>query len=183
MGAGYPGEEPVAGRYSAEPPEPEAEPVRRRHAMDYAEGVAAHRLPSEHGTWASPHQEQEPVAPDPVARAGAPPEADWEPVSAEGHWRPAGTPGSNWASSGNGFSTAPEPAQALVPEPSPGRHASPSGEAATAEEEPSAHHRIPAEAPTSNSAHAEGQGQSVAELLARLQATESGGGRRRRREN
>jgi hypothetical protein len=52
-----------------------------------------------------------------------------------------------------------------------------------AAEEPAPRHRVAAESPTGSSQHGEGQGQSVAELLARLQTTPTGGGRRRRRDD
>jgi hypothetical protein len=49
--------------------------------------------------------------------------------------------------------------------------------------EPAPRHGSSVEPPAANSQHGEGQGQSVAELLARLQGGSTGGGRRRRRDD
>ncbi|MBV8347494.1 MAG: hypothetical protein JOZ49_08160, partial [Mycolicibacterium sp.] len=54
---------------------------------------------------------------------------------------------------------------------------------APVDEEPVARHRVAAESAAGGSQHAEGRGQSVAELLARLQATPTGSGGRRRRDD
>ncbi|WP_207548264.1 DUF6779 domain-containing protein [Mycolicibacterium iranicum] len=126
----------------------------------------------------------QPRRPEPAPRA-----AQWEPVPAEGQWIPAGEPGSNWVAPDNGASgeyvgrrRAPEqgpppptptpPAAGAEPQPEPprGRHYS------EPEQQPQ---QEPAEPETEGGSHTGGQ--SVAELLARLQATPSGGGRRRRR--
>jgi len=162
------------------PPEPEPEPV--------VEPQPVFQPPP------PPPQPEPAPATEPVGRYGAPPErvmsaaSEWNPAPAEGQWLPPGAPGSNWASSGNGVS-APAPVAA---EPPGGRHAGPAEGAAPfpqppppppSTEEPAPRHRVPAETPAGNSQHGEGHGQSVAELLARLQATPTAGGRRRRREN
>jgi hypothetical protein len=145
--------------------------------------------------------------PEPVARAD-----DWQPAPAEGQWIPAGAPGSNWVAPATpeptpengaadeyvGRRRAPEPAMQTAPvEPPRGRHSAPA-EAAdpgrppappTLHTEP--RHPEPEPAQEQSAERPEGRrhrsiedtgGQSVAELLARLQATPTGGGRRRRRD-
>jgi hypothetical protein len=134
--------------------------------------------------------------------------SDWQPAPAQGLWIPAGAPGSNWVQStesGSAESTdyvgrrrapesTPEPRAAEQshptmssppPEPPRGKHsvAQESTERATP---PPTLATEPATPPATDrrrhrSADDTG-GQSVAELLARLQATPTGGGRRRRRE-
>ena len=142
----------------------------------------------------APPQPAQPEEPAPAAAAGA----HWRPAPAEGQWIPAGEPGSNWVSAQPvngtqgeyvGRRRAPESPPA---EPPRGRHSSAAGEppppqaehaeAEEAEEPlpPQAEHEETEEA-EDGGAHTGGQ--SVAELLARLQATPSGGGRRRRRED
>src|SRR5271157_4217576 len=208
LGRRHPEEEPLGRRHLDE--EPLGWRHAMDHGQTV--GAGAHRLPSENGSWPPPEPEPEPVEPqpvfqpppppqpepapatEPVGRYGAPPErvmsaaSEWNPAPAEGQWLPPGAPGSNWASSGNGVS-APAPVAA---EPPGGRHAGPAEGAAPfpqppppppSTEEPAPRHRVPAETPAGNSQHGEGHGQSVAELLARLQATPTAGGRRRRREN
>ncbi|QZT62403.1 hypothetical protein [Mycolicibacterium austroafricanum] len=101
-------------------------------------------------------------------------------MPAEGQWIPAGEPGSHWAAAhANGDQgeyvgrrRAPEEA-----EPLHGKHS------AAGEEppEPPAAPEAPVESDADGGAHTGGQ--SVAELLARLHAAPSGGGRRRRRED
>ncbi|MGZ8801137.1 MAG: DUF6779 domain-containing protein [Mycobacterium sp.] len=150
----------------------------------------------------------EPAAPAPRApEPAAPAAAHWQPVPAEGQWIPPGAPGRNWVApaveepAGHGthdeyvgrrrardttspqhFDPGPPPA-----EPPHGRHYA-------APPEPEATEPAPApQAPASPAAEqdeledsdggAHTGGQSVAELMARLQATPSGGGRRRRRED
>ncbi|MCK0176911.1 DUF6779 domain-containing protein [Mycolicibacterium sp. F2034L] len=127
--------------------------------------------------------------------------AGWRPAPAEGQWIPAGTPGSNWVSPPPaeqppeqppadeyvGRRRAPEESDEEQAEPPRGRHSVDANEVTdphlqpvlgpaeeTAEEARVRRHR---------SAEDTG-GQSVAELLARFQATpsSSGGGRRRRAE-
>jgi hypothetical protein len=199
-------EEPLGRRHLDE------EPLGRRHLDEQPQGVNAgvHHGPSENGGFVRPAPEPGPVfrpeappqpAPEPAAAPAAAPAArhdarrepdlsgsEWNPVQADGQWLPPGRPGSNWVSSTNGVSAhhapLPEPTPGpAAPEPPRGRHAGPGEEgqapfAATAEVE---NDRTPEDAPTAGSQH--GQGQSVAELLARLQATPTGGGRRRRRED
>ena len=156
----------------------------------------------------SPSAEPEPEPEPEPAVSQAPPSTDWQPAPAEGQWIPAGAPGSNWASpivengsSGEyvGNRRAPEPAmQTPAADVRRGRHSAPPDAAdpgrapapptlATEpggapphpepppQPEPPARHRSADEAETTG-------GQSVAELMARLQATPAGGGRRRRRE-
>ncbi|MCH9734525.1 MAG: hypothetical protein K0U78_08235 [Actinomycetia bacterium] len=94
--------------------------------------------------------------PEPAAQTNA----QWEPAPADGEWIPPGEPGSHWASSPGGGDT---------PEEYVGRR--------RASEAPAAE----PDAPDDGEGGAHTGGQSVAELLARLQATPSGGGRRRRR--
>jgi hypothetical protein len=130
------------------------------------------------------------------------PSADWQPAPEEGQWIPAGAPGSNWASpeqkpdrkpeqNGStgeyvGKRRASEPDASPTPEPPRGRHSatteapseSPDRGPRPAPEPPAADTEMPRHRNTDD---AETAGHSVAELLARLQATPSPGGRRRRR--
>ncbi|MBV5243771.1 hypothetical protein KUF57_09520 [Mycolicibacterium sp. PAM1] len=113
--------------------------------------------------------------------------SQWQPVPAEGQYIPAGAPGSNWvappAEDGHdeyvGRRRAPEqPSEDR--RPPRGRHSAAGEqpqEPAVPDEEP----EQPDESDADGGAHTGGQ--SVAELLARLQATPSGGGGRRRRED
>jgi hypothetical protein len=113
-------------------------------------------------------------------------------VPAEGQWIPAGAPGSHWTAPvaeeppseyvGRRRAQEPQPA----PEPRHGKHSAPGD---GIEEEPPAPPPAPIQGPqeTAEEAHARRRrsledtgGQSVAELLARLQANPTGGGRRRR---
>jgi hypothetical protein len=146
-----------------------------------------------------------PEEPEPAAHRYAPPEpgppewggrhearpatrADWQPVAADGQWLPPGAPGSNWVSS-NGTSPppAPEPmpAQAVPDEPPRGRHLNPVEPPPNVQPPPP---QPPPPPPVYEPAARHGEsgetGQSVAELLARLQsgAGPAGGGRRRRRD-
>jgi Domain of unknown function (DUF6779) len=153
-----------------------------------------------------------PPPPEPEPVAAEAPSTDWHPAPAEGQWIPAGTPGSNWASpvAENGSSDeyvgrrrVAEPAMSSPPvEPHRGRHSAPSESVdpgrppapptlAAEPPHPPPHPEPvpppPPDAPRHRSAdepqEADGTGgQSVAELLARLQATPTGGSRRRRRE-
>lgn len=150
--------------------------------------------------------------PVPSGRHGLRTDSEWQPAPAEGQWLPPGAPGSNWVST-NGASAPPQPAPPEVPQPVPAeaghaRHANPVepaggpahagwgyqpvpaanaadsiGHAAPQEHEPAARHGAHEES-HGEGQHGEGQGQSVAELLARLQAGggPTGGGRRRRRD-
>lgn len=118
----------------------------------------------------------------------------WRPAPAEGQWLPPGTPGSNWTAPAAperaadeyvGRRRAPEP-ETIEP-PRRGRHYADTDEPSPAP--------TPTPAPTPRHAGPESgggrrrraddtdtAGQSVAELLARLQANPTPGGRRRRRE-
>ena len=132
--------------------------------------------------WLPPQVPAEP-APEPEPAPSPAPQSTsgWQPAPAEGRYIPAGEPGSNWvAPPVNG--TAPEyvgrrraPESESEAEPPRGRH-SPAAE--TPEPEP-----VPEDTDDDLDGGAHTGGQSVAELLARLQATPSGGGRRRRRED
>ncbi|MCB0951114.1 MAG: hypothetical protein KDB44_17950, partial [Mycobacterium sp.] len=131
---------------------------------------------------------------------------------AEGEWIPPGAPGSHWVRSPGGIGTheedeyvgrrrAPDdpPQQPFVPvppaaEPPRGRHyAAPTQAPAMEDQAPEAPAPAPPTPPPPTATEPEDPedpdggahtgGQSVAELLARLQATPSGGGRRRRRED
>ncbi len=146
-----------------------------------------------------------PRAPEPVAPAAT----GWQPAPAEGQWIPPGAPGSNWVAPAGGNGThddyvgrrrAPDaappeqpfaaPAAAAEPppaEPPRGRHYSgeTDGPVPPAPAPPVAEQEEPEESEESedDDGGAHTGGQSVADLLARLQATPSGGGRRRRRED
>jgi len=161
--------------------------------------------------WTPPQPESAVHAEHPVesgGRHGIRADRDWQPAPAEGQWVPPGAPGSNWVST-NGASAAPEPPpvppQPVPADPGRGRHFNPAepvgarwgyqpvaGErpadnirhaAHPHQEEPVARHGAPGDT-RAQSQHGEGHGQSVAELLARLQAgaAPTGGGRRRRRD-
>ncbi|HXA12383.1 MAG TPA: DUF6779 domain-containing protein [Mycobacterium sp.] len=154
----------------------------------------------------------QPPEPQPAERGGrhgvrTPQPGDWQPVPAEGQWLPPGAPSSNWAPTNGTPAPAADP-MSPAPEPVPapgGRHGNPvEPYAVPTTEAPSARHSTdnnhipppapivePATAPGGSdnvphpeSQHGEGHGQSVAELLARLQAGAgpTGGGRRRRRD-
>jgi hypothetical protein len=233
--------------------------------------------PAEANGWAAPsgaapaspprrsHRRQE-VPPQPEPRFAAPPmppteppqepqRPDWQPVSPEGQWLPAGAPGSNWNSELSDNAAGPwkydnAPSRERTPPPAPaverrGRHSSaaePGGQISesAAEREPGGRARSrhssdnlaypdsgigepatpapamspppppvppsppstpdrepvmspPPSAPPPAARHRTTDpldtdappsgGQSVAELLARLQTSPSGGGRRRRRED
>ncbi len=160
---------------------------------------------------ASPHfpwlpSQSTPQAPPPPRQAPSSP-GTWQPAPAEGRFIPAGQPGSHWASPP--VRPEPEPVRPEpepIPEPEPehdppfeyvGRRRAP--EATESPEPPRGRHSsasdpVTAEPSTEDTAEAEAEaddedggahtgGQSVAELLARLQASPTGGGRRRRRED
>jgi hypothetical protein len=184
-----------------EPAEPD-EPLARRSSGLYVPptyGGGAHRLPAEEQPWAAP-----------VAAPQAsfqPPEAPQQPVfPARPEPAPARGP------SGNGYPPSEPRAAPVAAEPPHGRHRGtepgagppPPSPAPEPDAQPDygmagsgrrARHSVGAEgdtappaasypAPAGDSQHGEGQGQSVAELLARLQAgSRSAGGRRRRRED
>jgi hypothetical protein len=150
--------------------------------------------------WRPPQQQPPPKPPESPRFE---PEPAWQPAPAEGQFIPAGTPGSNWTSppQDNNGSTgdyvgrrrAPEPVMSPPPAEArrgrhsadaadPGRpHTPPTLAAESAQPPPNAAQQDTAERPRHRSAEDTG-GQSVAELLARLQATPTGGGRRRRRD-
>jgi hypothetical protein len=151
-----------------EPPQPDilgwqpeqpriAEPQpepRRRHAREHSGHEGGHRR-------AASRPEPQPAGQHGFGGTG---EDNWTPVSAEGEWLPPGTPGSNWVST-NGVPAA---------DARGGRHAS-----------PAEYQTPPKPAPPAESGqHGPDQGQSVADLLARLRpsAGVGGGGRRRRRD-
>jgi len=131
----------------------------------------------------------EPQTPEP----GAPTNAQWEPAPAGGEWIPPGEPGSHWVPSSDGGGTDDEyVGRRRAPEDQPRRrHAGgsvgPAHEGADAPDvpapEPPAASAADLDAPEDAEGGAHTGGQSVAELLARLQATPSGGGRRRRRKD
>jgi hypothetical protein len=158
---------------------------------------AAHRYAAPDAMWLPPQPQRapEPWSVEHGGRHGRPaPGEEWQPAPVEGQWLPSGAPGSNWVST-NGTSHEPMPAQAVPEEPLGGRHSNPVEPSATPYAQPAARQSDeytdfvrppppppPVAEPTAQ--HGEGQGQSVAELLARLQAGAgpTGGGRRRRRE-
>jgi hypothetical protein len=168
-------------RPMAEEPEPVAD--ERQPVADEPQSVA------EAPSWVPPQE--------PSSILGYAPAAEWQPAPAEGQWIPAGAPGSNWvAENGSvaeyvGRRRAPEPAAPDSPaQPVRGRHSAapeavdpgrPAG-ATLATESATPPHPEPEPEPAEEADGQHTDRQSVAELLARLQATPSGGGRRRRRE-
>ena len=149
-----------------------------------------------------PHQPEPvwtPPQPEPAAHAEQPAEhggrhglraeREWQPVPSAGQWLPPGAPGSNWVST-NGTSPTPGPAPPppVPAEPGLGRHSNPvapvGAPAPPPPQQPPARHGDAGDSAPGVGQHGEGQGQSVAELLARLQAGTgpTGGGRRRRRD-
>jgi hypothetical protein len=161
---------------------------------------APHRYAAPDAMWLPPQPQRSPE-PWPVERGGRhghpAPGEEWQPAPVEGQWLPSGAPGGNRVST-NGTSHEPMPAQALPEEPRRGRHSNPVEASATPYAQPAARRSdkytdfvtptppTPTPPPVAEPAahHGEGQGPSVAELLARLQAGAgpTGGGRRRRRE-
>lgn len=145
-------------------------------------------------------------------RHSVPPAAggEWQPAPVGGQWAPPGAPRSNSVSTNGTSPVSPEarpqapgpvPARSIHEElppqasggPSPGRHWNPVEPSGPPNAQvPSARHSqeyndyLPPPSPVEEPAaqHGEGQGQSVAELLARFQsgAGPVGGGRRRRRD-
>ena len=167
--------------------------------------------PPEPAAHAEPVEEAEPA--EHAGRHGLRTDRGWQPAPAEGQWLPPGVPGSSWVST-NGASApepaAPVPPPPVPAEPGHGRHSTPAepvGAPSVAgwgyhpgaaehsaenvrhaapspqQEHPAAGHGTPEDVRTEGQ-HGEGQGQSVAELLARLQAgaAPTEGGRRRRRD-
>ena len=186
----YSDPEPTGSRYVApdpvflapQPPEPQSAERGGRHGVRTPEPGDWQPVPAE-GQWLPP---------------GAP-SSNWAPTNGT----PAPAPDPIAADS---IAPAPVPAP-TVPEESPGRgrhsnpaepYAVPTTEAPSARNSPDDNHVPPPapiaepavahggsdDAPHPASQHSEGQGQSVAELLARLQsgAGPTGGGRRRRRD-
>ncbi len=159
------------------PPQPPAPPPPPPHPVPQYEPQPA---------WTPP---QPPPAPtEPVG---------WRPAPAEGQWIPAGAPGSNWVAPEQPVPPPPhQPAMSTTSaEPRRGRHSAPPDATdpgrpsppPTMAAEPPQPHAEPVQPESTGRRHrnADGPetgGQSVAELLARLQATPSGGGRRRRRD-
>ncbi|WP_207546418.1 DUF6779 domain-containing protein [Mycolicibacterium monacense] len=172
--------EPTPETETETEPEPEPEPLPEPESdadLDTDPGIS--RLSEAPNSWDRPAPTPEPE-PEPVG--------GWQPVPAEGQWIPAGAPGSHWTapvaeeppSEYVGRRRAQEPRPA--PEPRHGKHSAPGD---GNEDEPPAPIQGPQE--TAEEAHARRRrsledtgGQSVAELLARLQANPTGGGRRRR---
>lgn len=140
--------------------------------------------------WLPPPPQQ--PAPQPPQRPEPAPAGGWQPVPAEGQYIPAGHPGSNWVSPNGtedeyvGRRRAPEQSAPDQPLETPrGKHYGP-GEQPAPEPQPAPAPQPQEEEapePEDEGGGAHTGGQSVAELLARLQATPSGGGRRRRRED
>ncbi|WP_200845829.1 DUF6779 domain-containing protein [Mycolicibacterium vanbaalenii] len=144
--------------------------------------------PEPHFPWlpppAPPAAPAPPPAPPPRAPGPAAPAApQWQPAPPEGQWMPGGNraapPGGN---GGPGEYVGRRRADDAPAEPPRGRHyvdaaAAPPQAAPPPPAEPEEHE----DEDSSGGAHTGGQ--SVAELMARLQATPSGGGRRRRRED
>lgn len=187
---------------SAPPPSPPPPPPPR------AEPVAPPAPPPPDEPVTPPPSE--PVTPPP-AEPEPSRGSDWQPVPADGQWLPPGAPGSNWVSNVNGATTeyvgrrrAPEPGDAAAPpstdpnistpspEPRRGRHSAPPDSGDPGRPAP---HTLSAEPPEPSpeppaserrrhrsADDTDTAGQSVAELLARLQASPAPGGRRRRRE-
>jgi hypothetical protein len=120
---------------------------------------------------------QPPQGPEPVD--GRVPQTDWQPMPADGEWIPAGMPGSNWVSpaveNGSSAESLRGRHSALPDAADPGRP-SPPPTLATEPAEP----QTPSSPPEADGQHTGGH--SVAELLARLQVSSTGGGRRHRRE-
>lgn len=151
--------------------------------------------------WLPPPPQPPQPAPPARPQAPAPAASHWQPAPAEGQWIPPGQPGSNWVAPANGTHDeyvgrrrAPDPPSQQEPqepqepqqepqEPAPraepprGRHYA-GGEQP---QEPPAAAEEPDQDDADGGAHAGGQ--PVADLMARLQASPSGGGRRRRRED
>jgi hypothetical protein len=187
-------------RYVASTPRQDAEDDTENAIIDVPEEppvpeeevhVAVEAPPPEPAGEPEAEQPAHPVPPEPQptgpgvghgVQDGA--EQQWQPVAAEGQWLPPGAPGSNWVST-NGTSPAgpthPEPVSA---EPGQGRHSHAfepvEASSAPPEQQPTARHGA-----SDDPDRGEGQGQSVADLLARLQSGShpTRGGRRRRRDD
>jgi len=193
------------------PPE-QYEPAPQQHARHQYEASPPPPEPQDEPQPSPPpeHQRATWATPDEPAQRQAP-ATDRQPVGVDGQWLPSGTPGSNWVSSpaddnavtGDGATTGTEPRLAAPPRvEQQGRHSVPaesvsghpseevrhsteSGAEPSAPElapppEPVARHR--STDPSSDPDAPASSGPSVADLLARLQASPAGGGRWRRRE-
>jgi hypothetical protein len=165
-----------------EPPLPEDSEVQRAGDL-YGQpapqpGPAAHRYAATNAMWLPPQAEQ-----PPAARHGRSAATEGQGPSVGEGWSP---PGANWArtngaSPAAGHAVSDEPAAQAGGAPA-GRHSNPVEPPGT-RPAPPVHDTAeePGEAPASQ--HSEGQGPSVADLMARLQTpTGSTGGRRRRRD-
>jgi hypothetical protein len=200
-------EQPRAWSPPSPPPQPPPEPV----AQPTPEPQFTWQPPQQERPPAPPPEPPPPPPPprpepEPVAQTPS----EWQPAPAEGEWAPAGTPGSNWVSSAQptsengsageyvGRRRAPEPAMQAPPaEPRRGRHSAPpdavdpgrpptpptlAAESGGPPPHPEPEAPAPQPAGRRHRSAEDTGGQSVAELLARLQATPTGGGGRRRRE-
>ncbi len=200
-------EQPRAWSPPSPPPQPPPEPV----AQPTPEPQFTWQPPQQERPPAPPPEPPPPPPPprpepEPVAQTPS----EWQPAPAEGEWAPAGTPGSNWVSSAQptsengsageyvGRRRAPEPAMQAPPaEPRRGRHSAPpdavdpgrpptpptlAAESGGPPPHPEPEAPPPQPAGRRHRSAEDTGGQSVAELLARLQATPTGGGRSRRRE-
>ena len=217
---------------AAPPPRPEPAPVVPPPPAAPPPPEPAPRIHVEPEPPPAPAPEPAPVGrtePEPRPAAES---TEWQPITDNGQWLPPGTPGSNWVSATNGHTTpepaAPEPKRGRhsnQSEPEPprrrGRHGAPDDDVIpppsftpppmppapapppppAPQPAPASRHGAPASPPPlADSAHSEGQ--SVADLLARLKAgadarssegvadarssrdrEPSGGGRRRRRDD
>ena len=203
---GGPGLEAADNGWRVAPPEPSRPDVRqegRRRAPESAPAdVSAAWNPPEPSPQPLRRPEPEPE-PEP---AHVQTESEWTPAPAEGVYIPAGRPGSNWvAPTSDDATPTPTPAPTADPEPEPepevppavGRHhpaetaAGESGRAArhSSDADPgrpdpepvAARHRGADEVEEASGGQHIG-GQPVSELMARLQVSSTGGGRRRRRD-
>ena len=191
------GEQTADPQRVAPPLQPQAPPQQRPPPPPPQHPPLQAPQPAPQSPWVPPPPEPRPQAPEP-----APAASQWQPAPAEGQWIPPGEPGSNWvAPPANGThdeyvgrrrapDTPPQPSapQDVTPPPAVpprGRHyaageqPSPTPAATAAEER--AEPEADADGGVDGGAHAGGQ--PVADLMARLQASPSGGGRRRRRED
>lgn len=183
--------EPVGGahRRAGEPAGPWAPPTPPPQAPPQFPWLPPQSSPPQ----ASPPQAPPPRPADVRGSAGS-----WQPAPAEGRFIPAGQPGSQWSSPPpppQPRRSEPEPAPEPVPEPEPdtaseyvGRRRAPETTEPPRGKHSSASEPEPPAAETPDESEDEDGGahtggQSVAELLARLQASPTGGGRRRRRED
>ncbi|MBO0680767.1 hypothetical protein JRC04_25155 [Mycolicibacterium sp. S2-37] len=193
--------EPQPAEPAWTPPPPAEEAFDRGvHRLVFEEQPAQQDRPGRRRRAEEP--QPEPAPGQPAYEQPDVPAAGWRPAPAEGQWIPAGVPGSNWVSPPVEQPAPPEyvgrrrAPESLTPEPEPepprGRHSVGASEVtdphlAAVPAEDSAPMMGPAEE-TAEEARArrhhsaeETGGPSVADLLARFQATPSSGGGRRRR--